>query len=79
MVLRLLPGMSKYYMTYKDKNGSNWSVEKGDWIGSFDKGFNTFYSPVTYCYFKFNSVELEMNIPLLKTSLINKMRESQWK
>jgi len=40
MVLRLLPGMSKYYMTYKDKNGSNWSVEKGDWIGSFDKGFN---------------------------------------
>jgi hypothetical protein len=27
-------------MTYKDKNGSEWSIEKGDWIGSFDKGFN---------------------------------------
>jgi hypothetical protein len=24
-------------MKYFDKNGSEWSAEKGDWIGSFDR------------------------------------------
>ena len=24
-------------MKYIDKNGSEWSVEKGDWIGSFER------------------------------------------
>ena len=24
-------------MKYFDKNGSEWSVEKGDWIGSFER------------------------------------------
>jgi hypothetical protein len=24
-------------MKYLDKNGSEWSIEKGDWIGSFDR------------------------------------------
>jgi hypothetical protein len=27
-------------MKYFDKNGSEWSVEKGDWIGSFDRSDN---------------------------------------
>jgi len=24
-------------MKYIDKNGSEWSVEKGDWVGSFER------------------------------------------
>lgn len=24
-------------MKYMDKNGSEWSIEKGDWVGSFEK------------------------------------------
>lgn len=23
-------------MTYTDKNGARWSIDKGDWIGSFE-------------------------------------------
>ena len=41
MDLQFYPGMNKNDMKYLDKNGSEWSIEKGDWEGSFnkDKGF----------------------------------------
>jgi hypothetical protein len=27
-------------MKYFDKNGLEWSIEKGDWVGSFDRNNN---------------------------------------
>ncbi len=32
-----LPGIM-LPMKYFDKNGSQWSIDKGDWLGSFNKG-----------------------------------------
>jgi hypothetical protein len=29
-------------MKYLDKNGFDWSIEKGDWIGSFNKEEKSF-------------------------------------
>ncbi len=37
MGLKYYHGMNNLNMKYLDKNGSEWSIDKGDWLGSFNK------------------------------------------
>ncbi len=44
-------------MKYLDKNGSEWSIEKGDWVGSFNKDERSFV--------KNHLVKLSILIPII--------------